>query len=101
MGVVSSLFTLLYVGANVFLFISNLLLPLPIVIVDAVLLVFWLITMAGFGDSGILASNCKYPILTGLSTYSSYFESSSVYVYGTSRICTVSKTIFTFSFFSL
>ncbi|KAL0634133.1 hypothetical protein Q9L58_006940 [Maublancomyces gigas] len=97
MGVVSSLFTLLYVGANVFLFLSNLLLPLPIVIVDAVLLLFWVITMGGFGGSGFLSISCKFTYNAGI--YSPYLTSTNIFVVQTSKVCTVSKAIFTFSFF--
>ncbi|CUS09400.1 unnamed protein product [Tuber aestivum] len=56
---VSALFSLIYIGINFFLLFSNLLLPLAITITDAFLAVFWLISMAGTGDSGILSvSDC-------------------------------------------
>lgn len=98
MGVVSALFTLLYVGANGFLIVSNLLLPLPVVIIDAILLVFWLTTMSGFGNSGFLSVNCKYPVATSFSVFSS---TGPIITYKTDMVCTTSKAIFTFSFFSL
>lgn len=96
MGVVSALFTLLYVGAKVFLLFSNMLLPLPVVIIDAILLLFWIMTVGGFGDSWFLKSDCKFSISTGYTGFSG-----SYYTIGTSPVCSVSKATFTFALFSL
>ncbi|KAG0634503.1 hypothetical protein HOY80DRAFT_522365 [Tuber brumale] len=90
MTLVSALFTLIYVGINFFLLFSNLLLPLAITITDAFLAVFWLISMAGTGDSGVLSmSNCE---VTGIDFYSI-----SIITY-TSTVCQVSKASFALSF---
>lgn len=97
MALVSALFTMIYIGVNAFLFVTNLLLPLPIVIVDAILLVFWLISMSGFGSSGFLKISCTYTINYGFGWGLSGTSS----VSGTSRVCQVSKTIFGFSFLVL
>lgn len=94
MGVVSALFTLIYLGAKGFLLFSNMLLPLPVVVIDAILLIFWIITVGGYGDSWFVRSNCKYSVYTGLG----YGVEVSL---GTSPICSVSKAAFAFSLFSL
>lgn len=91
MAVVSALFTLFYVGAKAFLLFSNMLLPLPVVIIDVILLIFWIVTVGGFGDSWFLKSDCKYSLYTGYTLYT--IESSPV--------CSVSKAVFTFSLFTL
>lgn len=94
MALVSSLFTIIYVVINFFLLFANLLLPLAIVIVDAFLLVFWLISMAGFGASGFLATDCSYEIGYGYGWSVSYST-------GTWVPCEVSKAIFGISFIVL
>ncbi|CAZ80992.1 unnamed protein product [Tuber melanosporum] len=86
MTLVSALLTLIYIGINFFLLFSNLLLPLAITITDAFLAVFWLISMAGTGDSGYLSvSDCELTDWYWLITY-------------TSTVCQVSKASFALSF---
>lgn len=85
MALVSALFSLIYVGINFFLLFSGLLLPLAITITDAFLAVFWLISMAGAGDSGYLAvKDCQF------------IDLFSLYIW-TSTLCQVSKAVFALS----
>ena len=79
---------MIYIGINFFLLFSNLLLPLAITITDAFLAVFWLISMAGIGDSGILSGSCEYAYYDGWTT---------VYTYK-STVCQVVKATFALSF---
>jgi len=91
MALVTALFTIIYFGINLFLLFSNLLLPLAIVIVDAFLLVFWLICIAGFGASGVLSSNCQISV--------EYYSYSFDYDFtGTLIPCEVAKATFGISF---
>jgi len=93
MALVSALFTIIYFAINLALLFTNLLLPLAIVIVDAFLLVFWLISMAGIGASGVLSSSCKVDTYTV--DYYYYYSYSGT---ETNTTCEVAKGIFGMSF---
>ncbi|KAI5777608.1 hypothetical protein EDC01DRAFT_591493, partial [Geopyxis carbonaria] len=93
-GLVTALFTLIYVGITFTLLFMNMLLPLAVVIVDAFLLVFYLISMAGTAASGVVGSDCTYSSLyTGIYTYS-------LTTY-TSTPCVVSKGAFALELLSM
>ena len=90
MTITAAVFTMVYVGVNFVLFFMNLLLPLAVVIVDAVITVFWVIALAGLGDTKYLPLSCTY-------TDYGYFLS---YTY-TSVPCRVVKAAFGISFLLL
>lgn len=59
-SVAVSLMTIIYISTNFGLFFSNLLLPLPIVIIEPILFVLWAIVVAaiGIGNTDALNSSC-------------------------------------------
>ena len=70
----------------------GLLLPLAVVIVDAFLLLFWIISLAGAGADGFIGTDC---------TYASYgLYSYNVYSY-TSTPCVVGKAMFAMELLSM
>lgn len=92
MGLVTALFTLIWVAVTFVLLFMGLLLPLAVVCVDAFLLLFYLISMAGVGDSGFVSNSCS------LSGYDSWFG---FYDAGTADYCLVSKAVFAFELLSM
>ena len=91
MTITAAVFTMVYVGVNFVLFFMNLLLPLAIVIVDAIITVFWVIALAGLGDSKFLPVSCTY------TEYDIFFIS----ITYTSIPCRVVKASFGISFLLL
>jgi len=95
LGLFTSLVAMLYCIATIVLYFTNLALPLALLIVDAFLLVFYLISMAGTADSGIVGGSCTYSYYSDNIYISDY-----TYSY-TSTPCIVVKASFAFELLSM
>jgi hypothetical protein len=80
------LITIIWCIINFVIFSFGLLLPIAVVVVDAFITTFMLISMAGTAASGIVGSNCN--------VYDFNYTSYSYYSYGVSSGCVVAKGSF-------
>ncbi|KAI5812314.1 hypothetical protein BZA77DRAFT_228329, partial [Pyronema omphalodes] len=87
LGLFIALITIIWCIINFVIFFLGLLLPIAVVIVDAFITTFLLISMAGTAASGIVGSNCNIYDFS-FTTYSY------TYTYGVSTGCMMAKGSF-------
>lgn len=103
MAVFVALFSALWVGANFALYLRAQLLPLAVVVGDAFITLFLLITVAGTGASGLLSSSCSFGGLDlGLDNFDiTFFKRSLLEKRGATTMCSSAKGLFAIALLSM